>query len=243
MKTMKHWFKTLLFSIVLTYTSANLIAQTSRTHAFISGLSLRGMGTFELQYQYSDSLFSRTFRPYVGFEMPVILYARTNSVSTYRIDLGSEYGFFQNRQWLTEIDLSVAVSRQNQLLGRFIPADINIGMTAARRMGHSHLGLFVGLWQNMFTHIRFSDYVKEGYNDLTDIDGDELHISPVDGFYGFTSTQIPIGITGRFFLGQHFDLSTDFGYLYRPVSLISSAEGTKYGWLPAYLNLRLYYFF
>ncbi|MBN2662506.1 MAG: hypothetical protein JXR68_02550 [Bacteroidales bacterium] len=240
---MKYKFlKTTIFIFFLLISSF-VDAQQNTANSINLGFNIESFASLDVEFQNNKCKISNKFKPFIKTKLPVLLFIKKKSVSAFELQLGSDFNLLNKNKFLINNRVYFSTAYQNQILGKFVPFDFYFDLMPAYKFNdNAFLGFKFSIKQNIFTHIKNSDYVIERFNEITDENGKILNNIPKDGFYSFTSTIIQTGLSGKFKIRKKTDFSFDLLFVNRPFSIIAPMEGTKYGFIPFYLNLKFYFY-
>lgn len=224
-------------ALVMLFSSSSLKAQEKNERAVSLGLSAENFGTLEAGYSTRKQLLGKTIRPGIKAAFPLTAYIRNQSFHAFEIQAGTDYDLIKYSSLKLKSEAYISVSFHKQILGQFIPVQYRLALIPSYRFKRSSQALLLASDQNLVTHIRHSEYVKERFRGTRN----SFSESPADGFYAFTSTVLRLGWRAEFFISPELNLILEPVLLIRPASELAMFEGTKYGLVPASFKAVLVY--
>ena len=222
----------------------SLMAQTqeNKPNSLNLGMNIESFASIEMEYQWNNCKLSNKIHPFVKAKLPVLLYIQKKEISAFEFQAGADYSILNNPKFVLVNRTYLSAAYQKQILGKFVPVDFYADINPSYRFKNGTLvGVKLGVKQNIFTHIEHAEYVKERYRQIVATDGNEINNMPINGFYASTSTMIYSGLTAKFNINPKCDFSFDLLFVNRPFSIVGFMDGTKYGFVPFYLNIKLFY--
>lgn len=227
----------LAFFIVAFYTNFH-----AQSQSITAGLSIDSYLSAEVDYSKKLSIGKFEIEPFVKIKLPVFLYLKKSEISAGELQTGLDFNSYRSEKFEILHRAFVSASYQSQLLGQMLPVDFYADIAPAFRFKSKHyIGAKFGLRQNLFVSVHHSEYVNERFDDIVDKSGNAINGSAQNGIYPFMSTQLHYGLTSSFQLNSKLNLLTDLLVVSRPGTGIGFIDGTKYGFVPFLLYVRLEY--
>jgi hypothetical protein len=205
------------------------------------GINSDSFTGLEMGYTQPMTISSLPSCYYVKLNVPLLSSIKQKKLDTWEIKIGATLDLFDQNKFIIQSDFNLFSIKHTQSLGTFIPVGFNLKITPGYRTKNGYIGFQTSYNQVLFTYIRHSEYVKERFNEIYDVNNNPMDIKPKNGFYSFTGSHISYGIEGMFKLSNRINMYYDFGmtdYLSEYTGLFNAM---MLGQIPIYADIQFNY--
>jgi hypothetical protein len=195
----------------------------------------------ELGYIQPVTILSFPSYYYVRLNVPLLSSIKQKKLDTWEVKVGTTQELYSQNKFILLTDFNLFSIKHSQSLGTFVPLGFNLKVTPAYLTKNGYIGFQTSYNQVLFTYIRHSEYVKESFREIYDVNNQLLDIKPKNGFYAFTGSHLSFGLEGMFRLSDRLKMYYDFGlrdYLSKYTGLFNAM---MYGQIPFYADIQFNY--